>query len=117
MGLEASVCYGAMMIGFVHPPTDAMALHHILSALADPTRLRIVKALRAAQTGLNCTAATAPFQQVPKSTLSGHFRVLRESGLICTTKRGVENINTLRWDDVEARFPGLLERILAFAPD
>jgi DNA-binding transcriptional ArsR family regulator len=117
MGRVQSICYAAAMIAFVHPPTDAMALHHILAALADPTRLQIVKALRGAQTGLNCTVAVAPFHHVPKSTLSGHFRVLRESGLICTTKRGVENINTLRWDDVDARFPGLLERILAFAPD
>ncbi|MET3438623.1 helix-turn-helix domain-containing protein [Sphingomonas sp. 1185] len=105
------------MIGFVHPPADAVELHHILSALADPTRLQIVKALHRAREGLNCTAATAPFLQVPKSTLSSHFRVLRESGLICTTKRGVENINVLRWDDIERRFPGLLPNILAFTPD
>ncbi len=105
------------MIGFVHPPADAVELHHILSALADPIRLRIVKALHRAEQGLNCTASTAPFLQVPKSTLSNHFRVLRESGLICTTKRGVENINVLRLDDVEARFPGLLPNILALAPD
>lgn len=105
------------MIGFVHPPADAVALHHVLAALADPTRLRIVRTLRCAEAGLNCTAATAPFPNMPKSTLSGHFRVLRESGLICTTKRGVENINVLRWNEIEARFPGLLPLILALAQD
>lgn len=105
------------MIGFVHPPVDAIALHHVLSALADPTRLQIVRTLHRAEHGLNCTAATDPFLQVPKSTLSSHFRVLRESGLIRTTKRGVENINVLRWNDLEARFPGLLPKVLAFAPD
>ncbi len=117
MEIQQSLCYDGLMIGFVHPGPEAIELHHVLSALADPTRLRIVKVLHAADEGLNCTAATSPFLDVPKSTLSGHFRVLRESGIIHTAKRGVENINTLRWDEIEARFPGLLPRILEFAPD
>ncbi|MDQ1155208.1 helix-turn-helix transcriptional regulator [Brevundimonas sp. SORGH_AS_0993] len=104
------------MVNFVHPPAESLQLHHVLSALADPVRLNIVQVLHATQGGLNCTAATAPFGQVPKSTLSHHFRVLRESGLVQTTKRGVENINTLRWDDLERRFPGLLSQILQLAP-
>ncbi|GAW41489.1 Helix-turn-helix domain protein [Brevundimonas sp. SH203] len=103
------------MTAFIHPPADSLQLHHVLSALSDPVRLNIVKVLRGAEAGLNCTAATSPFGQVPKSTLSHHFRVLRESGLVETTKRGVENINTLRWDDLESRFPGLLPQILQLA--
>jgi DNA-binding transcriptional ArsR family regulator len=47
-----------------------------------------------------------------KSTLSHHFRVLRDSGLIRTTKQGVENLNCVRWDEVNARFPGLLKAIM-----
>ncbi len=104
------------MASFVHPPVEALELHHVLAALADPVRLRIVQELHQAANGLNCTLAASPFCQVPKSTLSGHFRALRESGLVMTTKRGVENINVLRFDDVEARFPGLLPTILAHAP-
>jgi len=49
-----------------------------------------------------------------KSTLSHHFRVLRDAGLIRTTKQGVENLNRVRWDEVNARFPGLLKAILKF---
>ena len=105
------------MTGFVHPSLDAVELHHVLSALADPIRLRIVKSLRNAEQGLNCTAAVASFADVPKSTLSNHFRVLRESGLITTTKRGVENINVLRFDDIEDRFPGLLPNVLGSVRD
>ncbi|WP_373288986.1 ArsR/SmtB family transcription factor [Aureimonas endophytica] len=104
------------MPSFMHPPAEALELHHVLSALADPTRLQIVRELHRAGNGLNCMNAAAPFCRVPKSTLSGHFRVLRESGIVTTTKRGVENINVLRYDDLEARFPGLLPTILGFVP-
>ncbi|WP_201463740.1 ArsR/SmtB family transcription factor [Brevundimonas aurantiaca] len=103
------------MVAFVHPPAETLQLSHVLTALSDPVRLNIVQVLAGADCGLNCTASTAPFGNVPKSTLSHHFRVLRESGLVETTKRGVENINTLRWDDLERRFPGLLPQILASA--
>ncbi len=51
-----------------------------------------------------------------KSTLSHHFRILRDAGLIRTTKRGVENLNSVRWEDVEERFPGLLKTILKYQP-
>lgn len=104
------------MIAPLHPhPTD-LSLHHVLAALGDPIRLRIARALADEEHGLNCTMVTAPFDHIAKSTLSGHFRVLRESGVICQRKRGVETINTLRRDDLDARFPGLLDTILALAP-
>lgn len=101
---------------FVHPPTEALELHHVLAALADPVRLQIVYELHKFAEGLNCTAAASPFCQVPKSTLSSHFRILRESGLVMTAKRGVENINVLRFNDIEARFPGLLPKVLEYTP-
>lgn len=49
-----------------------------------------------------------------KSTLSHHFRVLRDAGLIRTTKQGVENLNCVRCEDVNARFPGLRKAIMKF---
>jgi hypothetical protein len=52
-----------------------------------------------------------------KSRLSNHFRVLREAGLIRTTKKGVEHQNTVREADINARFPGLLKSILKHAGD
>jgi DNA-binding transcriptional ArsR family regulator len=52
-----------------------------------------------------------------KSTLSHHFRVLRETGLIRTTKRGVQHLKGVRWDDLNERFPGLLKSIMRFERD
>ncbi|MHC9086791.1 ArsR/SmtB family transcription factor [Luteimonas sp. RIT-PG2_3] len=49
----------------------------------------------------------------PKSTVSHHFKVLRESGLVHTENTGTLHINTLRRTDIESRFPGLLSAILA----
>lgn len=103
------------MSAFIHPPLGSLEIHHVLAALADPVRLQIVRELSSASQGLNCMHAASPFGQVPKSTLSNHFRILRETGIVATTKRGVENINVLRRDDLEERFPGLLDKILEFA--
>ncbi len=103
-----------VMVQFVHPSRDDITLAGILSALSDPMRLRIVKSLVSKTDCMSCTEA-APCPGMAKSTLSHHFRVLREAGLIRTSKRGVENRNVIRDQDVEARFPGLLTAILGFA--
>jgi DNA-binding transcriptional ArsR family regulator len=102
------------MTRFVHPAAADITLAGVLGALSDPMRLRIVKKLLERRDGsLSCSAA-APCPEMPKSTLSHHFRVLRDAGLIRTTKRGVENRNCVRWEDVNARFPGLLQAIMKF---
>jgi DNA-binding transcriptional ArsR family regulator len=49
---------------------------------------------------------------IPKSTLSEHFRALREAGLIHGERRGVEMHNTSRCAEIEERFPGLLLAIV-----
>ncbi|MBB1092076.1 helix-turn-helix transcriptional regulator [Rhodopseudomonas palustris] len=102
------------MVQFVHPARGDITLEGVLAALADPMRLRIVKALLGQADCLSCTAA-APCPDMAKSTLSNHFRVLREAGLIRTTKKGVENRNIVREADINARFPGLLKAILKHA--
>ncbi|RDJ22884.1 transcriptional regulator [Bosea caraganae] len=104
------------MVQFVHPSTQDITLAGVLSALADPTRLKIVKSLIGQKNCLSCTAA-APCPNMAKSTLSNHFRVLRETGLVHTTKQGVEHRNALREADINARFPGLLTSILQHAED
>ncbi|WP_371419812.1 ArsR/SmtB family transcription factor [Tardiphaga sp.] len=100
------------MVQFVHPATKDITLAGVLSALADPIRLQIVRGLLQESGCLSCTAAS-PCPTIAKSTLSNHFRVLREAGLIQTSKKGVEHQNTVRAADIEARFPGLLMAILA----
>lgn len=86
----------------------------MLGALADPMRLRIVSSLLKKNSCMSCSEA-APCPDMAKSTLSHHFRILREAGIIRTSKIGVENRNILRIDDINARFPGLLKQILKFA--
>jgi len=83
----------------------------ILGALGDPMRLRIVKRMMKKDGCMSCSEAM-PCPDMAKSTLSHHFRILREAGLIRTTKQGVENRNTVREEDINAHFPGLLKIIL-----
>lgn len=98
----------------MHPAKEDITLEGVLGALSDPMRLRILRKLLAGRKGaLSCSSA-APCEEMAKSTLSHHFRVLRDAGLIRTTKQGVENLNSARWDDVNERFPGLLKAILKF---
>ena len=97
---------------FLHPPADALRLESVLYALADPIRLEIVRRLVSGEP-LNCSAA-AP-AHLPKSTQSHHFQILREAGLISSERRGTEVVNSLRLEEIEARFPGVVSAILKSA--
>lgn len=85
------------------------ALADVLAALSDPVRLQIVRTLAADGEGRPCGSFDLP---VAKSTASHHFRVLREAGVIDQEERGRTRHTTLRRDDLERRFPGLLEIVL-----
>ena len=104
------------MAHFVHPATEDITLAGVLGALGDPMRLKILKKLLERRHGCFSCSSAAPRPEMAKSTLSHHFRILRDAGLITTTKQGVENLNRVRWDDVNARFPGLLSAIMRFQP-
>jgi len=99
------------MVQFVHPSREDITLAGVLAALADPMRLRIVKSLLARNDCMSCTEA-APCPDMAKSTLSNHFRILREAGVIQTSKKGVEHRNVVREADINARFPKLLKTIV-----
>ena len=101
------------MARFVHPSFDDVTLAGIMSALSDPVRLSIVKGLMENDGCMSCCQA-APCPKIAKSTLSNHFRILRESGLIRTAKVGVENRSVVRADEINKKFPGLLKTILKF---
>ncbi|WP_406315209.1 ArsR family transcriptional regulator [Streptosporangium sp. NBC_01639] len=93
------------------PATEAIRLAEVLRALADPVRLEIVQRLD--QTGQeNCTALGGEID-VHQSTLSHHYRVLREAGVTWTTVQGRSRLVRLRRDDLDALFPGLLDSVLA----
>ena len=84
----------------------------VLQALGDPARLRIVRALDEREE----VACGAFGLGLAPSTMSHHLQVLREAGLVETRREGHRKLNTLRRDEVEARFPGLLASVLAAAP-
>lgn len=91
-----------------HPNKEELSLSAVLYALSDNYRLEIVRRL-ATQDELTCGALALP---VAKSTLSHHFKVLRESGIIHCRTEGRECYNALRRADLDERFPGVLQAIL-----
>jgi DNA-binding transcriptional ArsR family regulator len=97
-----------------HPATEQIELAAVLHALSDPVRLKIVGALDSLDEG-EC-AMGAIDVPVTKSTCTHHFKVLREAGVIRQRSQGTARLNTLRRDDLEARFPGLLDTVLRAAP-
>jgi DNA-binding transcriptional ArsR family regulator len=91
-----------------HPVAEQLSLSSVLHALSDPVRLRIVRALK--DGGERCCGdLDVP---VSKSTLSHHLKVLRDAGLTQTRAEGAQRFVSLRSDDVESRFPGLLGCVL-----
>jgi DNA-binding transcriptional ArsR family regulator len=92
-----------------HPRRGEIALGAVLQALSDPVRLRIVADLAASDGPLPCGSFQVP---VTKSTCTYHFKVLRDAGVIHQRQEGTARLNSLRRDDLEARFPGLLDTIL-----
>ena len=91
-----------------HPHMEEISLPEVLHALSDPVRLQIVREL-ADREEQSCGAVEA---SVSKSTLSHHFKVLREAGLTHTRANGTHRLVSLRKLDLETRFPGLLMSVL-----
>jgi DNA-binding transcriptional ArsR family regulator len=96
-----------------HPSIDDVRLEAILHALSDPVRVSIFSEIAGAECAMTCAAFSSVNQRtIPKSSLSQHFKVLREAGLIRSERHGVEMRNTSRCAEVEARFPGLVAAII-----
>ena len=96
---------------FKHPKIEDVALEHVLHALSDPLRMEIVRQL-ADEGEASCTALD---RGRPKSSMSHHFQVLRDAGLVSTRNDGTVHMNSLRRDDLDKRFPGLLTAVLSNA--
>jgi DNA-binding transcriptional ArsR family regulator len=92
----------------VHPDRADLRFTTVLAALSDPVRLAVVARLADAGPDgeLACTMFELP---ISKSTQSGHFKVLREAGVIRQRDEGIRRFNRLRRDDLDACFPGLLD--------
>ncbi|WP_067531233.1 ArsR/SmtB family transcription factor [Nocardia crassostreae] len=97
-----------------HPAREQIRLEHVLSALGSPVRLGAVRIL--ARGGeRNCSSVLNELEVSAKSTMTHHWRVLREAGVIRQTPSGREFLIELRRDDLDARYPGLLDAVLAGA--
>jgi DNA-binding transcriptional ArsR family regulator len=91
-----------------HPGRAELELSTVLHALSDPARLEIVRRLH---DGDEWSCGRFDID-LSKATLSHHFRVLREAGLIKTRVEGRKRLLSLRRGVLEERFPGLLEAVL-----
>src|SRR5438128_12310944 len=97
-----------------HPSIDEVTVEAILHALADPVRVAIYAEIIRSGCSRSCSSLLNVSEKaVPKSTLSQHFKVLREAGLIRSERHGVEMQNSSRCAEIERRFPGLIPAILA----
>lgn len=95
------------------PVRESLTLPPVLHALGDPVRLELVR--RACAKPESTCAALADGLAVPMSTLTNHWRILREAGLITMTVDGRHRRIRVRADDLHDRFPGLLDPILHLA--
>src|SRR5215212_3099050 len=94
-----------------HPSADEITLPGLMAALSDPVRVQIVRSL--ARAG---EASCGTFELgIAKATRSHHLRVLREAGITATRAQGTLRMVSLRREELDARFPGLLDAVLAAA--
>jgi DNA-binding transcriptional ArsR family regulator len=96
-----------------HPERSEIELPAVLHALSDPQRFEIVRKLAADPEPRACGTLVLP---IAKSTMTHHFRVLRESGVIHQERRGTVKLTSLRREDLDDRFPGLLDAVLSSTP-
>jgi DNA-binding transcriptional ArsR family regulator len=96
-----------------HPSIEDVTVEAILHALSDPVRVAIFAQIAASGCPQNCSGFLHISEKaIPKSTLSQHFKALREAGLIRGERIGVEMRNTSRCAEIEKRFPGLIMAIV-----
>jgi DNA-binding transcriptional ArsR family regulator len=92
---------------------EDVTVEGILHALSDPVRVAIYADIVGAQCSQSCSQFLGVGEKtIPKSTLSQHFKVLREAGLIRAERHGVEMQNASRCAEIEKRFPGLIQAIV-----
>jgi DNA-binding transcriptional ArsR family regulator len=93
---------------FPHPDIADVAIEDVLHALSDPVRLGVARQL-GREGEATCAALDAGRS---KSTMAHHFRILRAAGIVQTRGEGVTHWNRLRREELDARFPGLLDAVL-----
>ncbi len=97
------------------PAVADLQLDAIFGALADPLRLTIVRKLMLESEAYDHPCGWFGFDR-PKSSLTHHFKALREAGVLRQRQYGLERRSRVRTEDLDARFPGLLQLVLAWEP-
>jgi DNA-binding transcriptional ArsR family regulator len=96
-----------------HPPVESITVSGILHALSDPTRLGIFAQLANEECSKNCSSfLVVNNAALPKSTLSHHFKILREAGLIRSERKGVELQNHTRCKELKKTFGPMVQAIV-----
>ena len=93
---------------YSHPSSEDFVLERIFQALSDPVRLDIIRSLARLKVA-NCGELD---NGRPKSSMSHHYRILREAGLMKTEVTGTLHSNSLRRAELDKRFPGLMLAVL-----
>lgn len=95
------------------PPAEELDLTTVLTALVDPARRAIMRAMDQGPEPIDCSAVIwCANLGLSAPTVSHHFRTLREAGLTRTLVEGRTRTVRIRRDDVDGRFPGLLQAVL-----
>lgn len=99
-----------------HPAPEEMSLAGVMHALSDPVRLKLVLVLQQGGDELGCKALQAEVPVV-KSTLSHHIRTLREAGIARVRTQGTQSFISLRLEELEGRFPGIMPAVIQAAAE
>ena len=91
------------------PDVDEIELTAVLHALSDPVRLGLVEELYRCGGERTCGSFELP---ISKSTATLHWRVLRDAGVVTAREEGTKKYHRLRRDDLDQRFPGLLQAVV-----
>jgi DNA-binding transcriptional ArsR family regulator len=92
------------------PDPEAIALPAVMAALSDPIRLTILHRYLVDGAGTEQACGWVGVDR-PKSTLTHHFRVLREAGLLEQRQDGLERRSRVRTEVIAERFPGVLDLV------
>jgi len=102
----------SVMDDVVEPAAEDLQLPRVLAALAEPNRLATVQYV--ARSGESCCSEIIQEAglAMTKSTFSHHLRILREAGVLTKRIQGTKGFTKLRKDDLDRRFPGLIDVII-----
>ncbi len=98
-----------------HPNPEEISIADVFYALGDPVRLEIVRRLAIEGEQPCASLCVGVDAQIAKSTMSHHFRILRAAGVVSTRKEGTQLLNSLRREDLDRLFPGLIDIVIITA--